>query len=47
MPIALPVGSMKDEDGEEKNQMFDLVLIIVTIIFFCLSWLYVKGCDRI
>jgi len=27
--------------------MFDLILIAATVVFFILSWWYVKGCDRI
>jgi len=27
--------------------MFDLILIAVSVVFFVLSWWYVKGCDRI
>jgi hypothetical protein len=25
----------------------DLILIAVSVVFFVLSWWYVKGCDRI
>lgn len=32
---------------EEGNQMADLILIAVTIVFFAISWWYVIGSDRI
>jgi len=27
--------------------MADLIFIVVTIVFFAISWRYVIGCDRI
>jgi len=33
--------------GFGNDHMADLVFIIVTIFFFVLSWLYVRGCDHL
>jgi hypothetical protein len=27
--------------------MLDLVFVVVTLLFFFVSWLYVKGCERV
>jgi len=27
--------------------MADVIFIVVTIVFFIISWLYVRGCDRL
>jgi len=35
------------EDNTEDSKMFDLILIAATVVFFILSWWYVKGCDRV
>lgn len=31
----------------ERNEMADLVLVLVVLGFFGLCWLYVRGCDHI
>jgi len=27
--------------------MLDLFFVVITILFFLISWAYVKGCDRL
>jgi hypothetical protein len=27
--------------------MMDVVLVVVTLLFFFVSWLYVRACDRV
>jgi len=27
--------------------MADVIFIIITVVFFVISWLYVRGCDRL
>jgi len=27
--------------------MIDLVFVVVTLLFFLLSWLYVRACERV
>jgi len=27
--------------------MLDIVFVLVTVLFFLLSWAFVKGCDRL
>jgi len=27
--------------------MADLIFIVITILFFVISWLYVRACDRL
>jgi hypothetical protein len=27
--------------------MMDIVYVVITLIFFLLSWLYVKACERV
>jgi len=27
--------------------MTDVIFIVITIVFFIISWLYVLGCDRL
>jgi len=27
--------------------MLDLVFVLVTVVFFALSWAFVKGCERL
>ena len=29
------------------NRMADIIFIVVTVVFFIISWLYVRGCDRL
>jgi hypothetical protein len=29
------------------NAMLDVVFVIVTLLFFAVSWLYVRACDRV
>jgi hypothetical protein len=35
------------EDNTEDSKMLDLILIAAPVVFFILSWWYVKGCDRV
>jgi hypothetical protein len=30
-----------------SDHMADVIFIVVTVIFFIISWLYVIGCDRL
>jgi hypothetical protein len=30
-----------------SEQMADFIFIIITVVFFVISWLYVRGCDRL
>jgi hypothetical protein len=30
-----------------SDQMADVIFIIITVVFFVISWLYVRGCDRL
>jgi hypothetical protein len=30
-----------------SDLMADIILIIVTVLFFAISWAYVRGCDRL
>jgi hypothetical protein len=34
-------------DGNEEISMKDVVYLLVTLVFFLLSWLYVKGLERL
>ncbi len=29
------------------NMMLDLFFVLITVLFFLISWAYVKGCDRL
>jgi hypothetical protein len=33
--------------GDEVTPMADLVFVAVTLVFFGLSWLYVRACERL
>jgi uncharacterized membrane protein len=33
--------------GSEDRSMKDLVYVVLTLIFFIASWLYVKGLERL
>jgi ActR/RegA family two-component response regulator len=42
------LGAMSIAPNPPRSiSMADLILIVVTIAFFAISWWYVKGCDRI
>jgi hypothetical protein len=30
-----------------SNPMADVILVLITVVFFIIAWLYVKGCDRL
>jgi hypothetical protein len=30
-----------------SDQMADVIFIVITVVFFLISWWYVKGCDRL
>ena len=30
-----------------RDEMADVIFIVVTVVFFVMSWLYVIGCDRL
>jgi hypothetical protein len=34
-------------DSEGAKFMADLLLIVATVLFFIVAWLYVAGCDRL
>ncbi len=40
MPLAL-------DWSREVAPMLDVVFVVVTLLFFALSWLYVRACDRV
>jgi len=27
--------------------MLDVIFVVITVVFFVVSWLYVRGCDRL
>ena len=31
----------------EVGQMMDVLFVVVTLLFFLLSWLYVRACERV
>ena len=33
--------------SEEVASMMDIVYVLITLIFFLLSWLYVRACERV
>lgn len=32
---------------QENGPMADLIFLAVTVVFFVVSWLYVRGCDQL
>jgi hypothetical protein len=34
-------------DAGEVVPMMDLVFVVVTLLFFLVSWLYVRACERV
>jgi hypothetical protein len=45
--IALAITSWRTNFYLGAKQMFDAILIFVTVLFFVISWLYVKACDHL
>jgi hypothetical protein len=31
----------------EVNDMMDVAFVLTTVVFFALSWAFVKGCERL
>jgi hypothetical protein len=40
-------SNLADEAMLRSGQMADVIVIVVTVLFFIISWLYVIGCDRL
>ena len=38
---------LRRQDLSEVTPMMDLVFVVVTLVFFFVSWLYVRACDRV
>lgn len=49
MPKGIPLASalLSYSHTQWRIQMADLIFVVVTIIFFVISWWYVIACDRI
>ena len=40
-------GLLAQESVFRSDQMADVIFVIVTVVFFIIAWLYVRGCDRL
>jgi hypothetical protein len=38
---------VSSRDAGTVAPMMDLVFVVVTLLFFAVSWLYVRACDRV
>jgi hypothetical protein len=39
--------SLKQDSTFRSDQMADAIFIIISVVFFVISWFYVRGCDRL
>ena len=40
-------SSLTHDSNFRRAQMADVIFIVITVVFFLISWCYVKGCDRL
>jgi len=45
--VTLRVRAKFEESRLGSNSMLDVIFVVVTVVFFLISWLYVRGCDRL
>lgn len=40
-------NSLTHDSNFWSAQMADVIFIFITVVFFIISWIYVRGCDRL